>query len=147
MDAIYKEVRSLSATELRHRLLQLGDVVGPITTSTLSLFQKKLARKLLGDEGGGDRARHDGDDSAFEDDTSDSPRHESECITDTNTKRGITAERNEAQTAGVKSGSDSSTCTSPVYYGVSLPQGVYTDNGGYQKYMKQLKCCNSILAG
>lgn len=47
MEDILNQVKKLSADELRTRLKEYGENVGPILPTTISLFQKRLARKIL----------------------------------------------------------------------------------------------------
>ncbi|XP_060078282.1 ankyrin repeat and LEM domain-containing protein 2-like [Ylistrum balloti] len=47
MEDILDQVKKLSADELRTQLKEYGETVGPILPTTISLFQKRLARKIL----------------------------------------------------------------------------------------------------
>ena len=46
MDEILDEVKKLSVAELRTKLIDHGEKVGPITANTQFLFQKRLAKIL-----------------------------------------------------------------------------------------------------
>jgi hypothetical protein len=46
MDDILKEVKELTTIELRKKLIEVGEKVGPITATTQALFQKRLAKRL-----------------------------------------------------------------------------------------------------
>ncbi|XP_033742871.1 ankyrin repeat and LEM domain-containing protein 2-like [Pecten maximus] len=47
MEDILDQVKKLTADELRTRLKEHGEIVGPILPTTIALFQKRLARKIL----------------------------------------------------------------------------------------------------
>lgn len=46
MDDILNEVKELSVADLRTKLIEVGEKVGPITATTQNLFQKRLAKRL-----------------------------------------------------------------------------------------------------
>ena len=46
----HERVKLLSDSDLRQELMQAGEAVGPITSSTRPIFERKLLRCLLGDQ-------------------------------------------------------------------------------------------------
>ena len=46
----HDRVKLLSDSDLRQELMQAGEAVGPITSSTRPIFERKLLRCLLGDQ-------------------------------------------------------------------------------------------------
>ncbi|XP_062870056.1 ankyrin repeat and LEM domain-containing protein 2 [Trichomycterus rosablanca] len=53
MEAVLSRLQTLTPDELREEILRAGLNCGPITASTRSVFEKKLARTLVGDQTGG----------------------------------------------------------------------------------------------
>ena len=45
-----ERVKALTDSELRQELMAVGEAVGPITSTTRPLFERKLLRCLMGDE-------------------------------------------------------------------------------------------------
>ena len=52
MDEIFETVKLLDTAQLRSKLLEIGIKVGPITPTTKSLFQKRLAKAIFEEKTG-----------------------------------------------------------------------------------------------
>ncbi|GCC28725.1 hypothetical protein chiPu_0007159 [Chiloscyllium punctatum] len=57
MDSILMRLKQLTPAELRQEILNAGLNYGPITLTTRSIFEKKLAQALLEHQGGGEAVR------------------------------------------------------------------------------------------
>lgn len=121
MDDILDEVKKLSVKDLRSKLIEVGEKVGPITGTTQNLFQKRLAKRLY-------QIQHPdlSTEEAKENDkvnnnteTVVNPKHE-----DSQNKPQENSlhckETAEAQIPSTTSGSDEPS----AFFGVCLPQGI-----------------------
>ncbi|CAC5402979.1 ANKLE2 [Mytilus coruscus] len=107
MDDILNEVKKLSVADLRSKLLEVGEKVGPITATTQNLFQKRLAKRLY-------QIQHP--------ELSTSEAKEKDVVNNNATPDNVNSEKIVAK---VKDTEDSKTSdVPPVFFGVCLPQGV-----------------------
>ncbi|XP_052077850.1 uncharacterized protein LOC127715730 [Mytilus californianus] len=107
MDDILNEVKELSVADLRSKLLEVGEKVGPITATTQNLFQKRLAKRLY-------QIQHP--------ELSTSEAKEKDVVNNNAIPDNVNSEKIVAK---VKDTEDSKTSdVPPVFFGVCLPQGV-----------------------
>ena len=116
MDEILQDVKKLSVDELRSRLQELGEKVGPIVPTTKLLFQKKLARKLheLSQSSASETSQNDADevDNVKVEERPPTPP----CQVPVAAKNGVVAVVDPHAS---------------IFYGVSLPHGTENSEGSF----------------
>lgn len=113
MEEILVQVKTLSGEEIRAKLIELGEKVGPITPATKSLFEKKLARKLFSIQHPDGDA--DGDAGSLETINSYCPDQTKSVSKDDNTSSSQPVKNQEDETPS-------------VFYGVCLPGDIKKDD-------------------
>lgn len=81
MDTVLSRLQTLTPDELREEITRAGLKCGPITATTRSIFEKKLARALVGDQAGdGSRSEVDSGETSSSSGKAQSPSANSELL-------------------------------------------------------------------
>ncbi|KAK3100786.1 hypothetical protein FSP39_025313 [Pinctada imbricata] len=138
MDEILDDVKKLSINELRAKLVELGENVGPIVPTTKLLFQKKLARKLY--ELSSPSTQHPSIDRSLTDGSS--PTSESDLSQRPSSPPPKACNENNQS----KEGSSGHTVEneSSVFFGVSLPQGTENSEGNELVYTDKEQALKAV---
>ncbi|KAL0183300.1 hypothetical protein M9458_022675, partial [Cirrhinus mrigala] len=132
MEAVLKRLQTLTADQLRDELTGAGVKCGPITATTRSIFEKKLARALLD-------SQTDGSGDATADSGSSRPAEELQQPISEQNKEEVT---HEAETPETESSSEGP-C---VYYGVCpQPDDPAAEEGSPHVYVNKTKALKVVM--
>ncbi|XP_073685685.1 ankyrin repeat and LEM domain-containing protein 2-like [Garra rufa] len=132
MEAVLKRLQTLSADQLRGELSGAGVKCGPITATTRSIFEKRLARALL-------ETQTDGSDEAAVHSGNSRPAEELQQPISEQNKEEAT---HEAETPETESSSESPS----VYYGVCpQPDDPAAEEGSPHVYVNKTKALKVVM--
>ncbi|XP_069129755.1 uncharacterized protein [Argopecten irradians] len=128
MEDILDQVKKLSADDLRTQLKEYGESVGPILPTTIALFQKRLARKILASQQTTNSRTPEDSGQISSSNENNVDKSNDECVEAANSQSG--APMSNGLPTSSTEGEKSQDCDleASSFYGVSLPDAFQKDD-------------------